>query len=76
VGERALALVKRPRERLILLLASHLRMAPAEINKLNLARVTQKLGRDYRGRVYLKKRLVRKRDSYRIRAKSCRMYAA
>ena len=61
VGERALAMVKRPRERLILLLAAHLQMGPDEINKLNLAQVTQKLGRDYRYRVYLKKRLVRKK---------------
>ena len=61
VGERALALVKRPRERLILLLAIHLHMSPAEINKLNLAQVTEKFGRDYRARVYLKKRLVRKK---------------
>ena len=61
VGERALALAKRPRERLILLLAIHLHMSPAEINKLNLAQVTQKFGRDYRPRVYLKKRLVRKK---------------
>ena len=61
VGECALAMVKRPRERLILLLATHLRMAPAEINQLNLSQVTQKLGRDYRRRVYLKKRLVRKK---------------
>lgn len=61
VGERALAMAKRPRERLILLLAIHLHMSPAEINKLNLAQVTQKLGRDYRRRVYLKQRLVRKK---------------
>ena len=61
VGERALALAKRPRERLILLLAIHMRMTPAEINKLNLSQVTQKLGQDYRRRVYLKKRLVRKK---------------
>jgi len=61
VGERALAMAKRPRERLILLLAIHLYMSPAEINKLNLSQVTQKLGRDYRSRVYLKKRLVRKK---------------
>ncbi len=61
VGERALALAKRPRERLILLLAIHLHMSPAEINKLNLSQVTQKLGRDYRRRVYLKKQIVRKK---------------
>lgn len=61
VGERALAMAKRPRERLILLLAIHLYMSPAEINKLNLSQVTQKVGRDYRYRVYLKKRLVRKK---------------
>jgi hypothetical protein len=61
VGECALALVKRPRERLILLLAIHQYMDPDEINKLNLAQVTQKFGRDYRARVYLKKRLVRKK---------------
>ncbi len=61
VGERALTLIKRPRERLILLLAVHLRMSPAEINSLNLFQVTQKLGRDVRLRVYLKKRLVRKK---------------
>ena len=56
-----MTLVKRPRERLILLLAVHLRMSPAEINALNLSQVTQKLGRDVRLRVYLKKRLVRKK---------------
>ena len=61
VGERALAVAKRPRERLILLLAIHLYMSPAKINKLNLAQVTQKLGRDDRRRVYLKQRLVRKK---------------
>lgn len=61
VGERALALVKRPRERLILFLAIHQHLSPAEINKLNLAQVTEKFGRDYRARVYLKKRLVRKK---------------
>ncbi len=61
VGESALAMVKRPRERLILLLAIHLRMSPDQINRLNLSQVTQKLGQDYRLRVYLKKRLVRKK---------------
>lgn len=61
VGERALAMVKRPRERLILMLAIHLHMDPDEIDKLNLAQVAQKLGRDGRYRVYLKKRLVRKK---------------
>lgn len=61
VGERALAMVKHPRERLILMLAIHLHMDPDEINKLNLAQVTQKLGRDGRFRAYLKKRLVRKK---------------
>ncbi len=35
VGERALVLVKRARERLILRLAVHLRMSPAEINARN-----------------------------------------
>ncbi len=61
VGERALAIAKRPRERLILLLAIHQRMRPAEINALNLSQVRQKFGRDGRPRVYLKKRLVRKK---------------
>ena len=61
VGERVLAMIKRPRERLILLLAIHQHMSPAEINGLNLSQVTQKFGRDYRPRVYLKKRLVRKK---------------
>lgn len=61
VGEAALALAKRPRERLILLLAIHLHMGPSEINALNLAQVTRKVGRDGRARVYLKKRLVRKK---------------
>ncbi len=61
VGERALSMAKRPRERLILLLAIHLYMSSAEISKLNLLQVTQKLGRDFRLRVYLKKRLVRKK---------------
>jgi hypothetical protein len=37
-------------------------MSPAEISKLNLSQVTQKVGRDFRPRVYLKKRLVRKKD--------------
>ncbi len=61
VGERALAMAKRSRERLILLLAIHQRMRPAEINALNLSQVRQKLGRDGRLRVYLKKQLVRKK---------------
>ena len=61
VAEHALTLVKRPRERLILLLASHLHMSPDAINTLNLAQVTQKFGRDGRPRVYLKRRLVRKK---------------
>jgi hypothetical protein len=61
VGQPVLAMVKRPRERLILMLAIYLHMGPEEINKLNLAQVTQKLGRDYRSRVYLKKQLVRKK---------------
>lgn len=61
VGERALATAKRSRERLILLLAIHQQLSPAEINKLNLSQVTQKLGRDGRPRVYLKQRLVRKK---------------
>ena len=43
VGERALAMAKRPRERLILLLTIHLHMTPAEINKLNLPQVTRRL---------------------------------
>ena len=58
MGECAPALAKRPRERLILLLAIHLHMSPVEINKLNLSQVTRKLGRDCRRRVYLKQRLV------------------
>lgn len=62
VGECALSMAKRPRERLILLLAVHLYMSPAEISKLNLSQVTEKFGRDFRPRVYLKKRLVRKKD--------------
>jgi hypothetical protein len=61
VGERALAMAKRPRDWLILLLAIYLPMGPAEINQLNLAQVTQKLGQDFRRRVYLKKQLVQKR---------------
>lgn len=61
VGESALSLVKRPRERLILLLAVYLDMSPTEINGLNLSQVTRKFGRDGRYRVYLKKRLVRKK---------------
>ncbi len=61
VGERALSMVKRPRERLILLLAIHQCLSPTEINDLNLSQVTQKFGRDYKHRVYLKKRLVRKK---------------
>jgi hypothetical protein len=39
-GERALTMVKRARERLILLLTVHLSMSPTEINQLNLAQVT------------------------------------
>lgn len=62
VGERALTIPARPRERLILLLAVHQRMDPAEISKLNLAQVREKYGRDYRPRVYLKQQLVRKKD--------------
>lgn len=61
VGESALSMVKRPRERLILLLAIHLKLSPKEISGLNLRQVTQKFGWDYRCRVYLKKRLVRKK---------------
>jgi hypothetical protein len=61
VGECALSMIKRPRERLILLLAVHLKLSPREISGLNLRQVTQKFGRDYRYRVYLKKRLVRKK---------------
>jgi hypothetical protein len=60
-GEAALALAKCPPERFILLLAVHLHLSPGEINQLNLAQVTQKLGRDGQARVYLKNRLVRKR---------------
>ncbi|WP_200374923.1 hypothetical protein [Thiocystis violacea] len=61
VGEAALALAKRPRERLILLLAVYLHMGPREINQLNLAQVTQSFGRDGQARVSLKQRLVRKK---------------
>ncbi|MCP4407715.1 MAG: hypothetical protein GY807_08130, partial [Gammaproteobacteria bacterium] len=62
VGKRVLAMAKRPRERLILLLAVRLYMSPAEISKLNLSQVTQKYGRDFRPRIYLKKRFVRRKD--------------
>lgn len=61
VGECALSMIKRPRERLILLLGVHLKLSPKEISGLNLSQVTRKFGRDYRYRVYLKKRLVRKK---------------
>lgn len=61
VGECALSMIKRPREPLILLLAVHLKLSPKEISGLNLSQVTRKFGRDYRYRVYLKKRLVRKK---------------
>jgi hypothetical protein len=61
VGEHVLAMVKRPRERLILMLAIYLHIDPDEINELNLAQVAQKFGRDHRFRVYLKKRLIRKK---------------
>lgn len=62
VGERALALAKQPRDRLILLLAVRLCMTPAEIGQLNLSQVTAQFGRDGRRRTYLKKRIVRKKD--------------
>ncbi|MFC1610389.1 hypothetical protein ACFL6C_05480 [Myxococcota bacterium] len=61
VGRRALAMTKHPRDRLILLLAVHLHMSPTEISRLNLSQIRQKPGRDYRHRVYLKKRLVRRK---------------
>jgi hypothetical protein len=61
VAKWALTLAKHPRDRLILLLAGDQWMDPDEINKLNLFQVRQKYGRDYKPRVYLKKRLVRKR---------------